>query len=334
MNGRASATITKNDIVSILKDKNKNSHVGLPRDIEFSIQDDILKVFIKKPTLNMQSNSAAFEGWITALKACLSDLIKKVELDYSKPIDLPTSRFGTPKICHFNRFLYRINNFARIFPEWFVLSDDKIDEVERFMTWLRQGQCYLNHSLQERKSVIETDKQERQIESWLTFEEGKEDLCKLWGLDKNKLFNQLPVGVFYQQIAKNRAVFTRGAGAIDLWGVSEDGLGLHIIELKCGDNIGMGVISEVLFYTAVIYDTSVVKDFKLGKYKDSPDTTDMLAFQNAIQTSERLYSHILSERYHPLFSDDVTELLKRGLSKLHITFDREKYDYKKKKLPV
>ena len=96
----------------------------------------------------------------------------------------------------------------------------------------------------------------------------------------------------------------------------------------------MGVISEVLFYTAVIYDTSVTKDFKLGKYKNSPNTTDMIAFQNAIQISKRLFSHILSERYHPLFSEDVADLLKEGLSKLHIAFDRKKYDYEKKKLPA
>jgi hypothetical protein len=200
------------------------------------------------------------------------------------------------------------------------------------MNWISIGTCLLNHSLKERKSVIDTEKMERQIESWFTFGDGKKLLCALWGLDEEKLFNQLPIGVFYEKIVSNAAIFTRGAGAVDLWGISKDGQTLHIIELKCGDNINLGVISEMLFYTLVIYDTCISKNslFTFGKYKNSPDKEDTVAIKNNGNKFKRLYSHILAERYHPLFNDNVMTLIRDGLSNLDIGFDRATYDYKKK----
>lgn len=324
--------IEDNDLVNLLRDRTKGSHVGLPSDIEFSISNDILKIHINDPTRNMQTNGAAFEGWAAALKVWLSDVIKFVELDFSVPPDLPVIRLGAPKACHYNRFLYRVNNFSRLFPEWFSLSKNRFGEVSEFMRWLKNEPCLLNHSLRERKSVIDTNKRERKIESWLAFEEGKRLICDLWELDQEKIFIQLPIGVFHKEISSKNAIFTRGAGAIDLWGIGTDRGTLHIFELKCGNNISMGVISEVLFYTAILYDTCVAKEhlFKFGRYRNSPDTKDTVAIQNGGKYFSCLHSHILAERYHPLFSNEVMYLLKEGLSKLGIKFDRVKYDYENK----
>ncbi len=71
------------------------------------------------------------------------------------------------------------------------------------MKWLKEEPCLINHSSRERKSVINTERMERQIESWFVFEDGKSLLCNLWKIDKEKLFNQLPVGVFYKEIRQN-----------------------------------------------------------------------------------------------------------------------------------
>lgn len=323
---------SKITILNFLKERTGYSRIGLPRDIDFSLQNCTLRVNILKPAQNMQTYGSAFEGWIMPLKAWLPDKITNVVLDYTSPPDLPTQRYGNSQICHYNRFLYRINNFLRLFPDWFSLCVSKTYEVSEFMHWLKQAPCYLNHSLHERVSVSETEKMERQIESWFTFGYGKKLICELWQIDKNSLFNQLPVGVFYKDILAKNAVFTRGAGAIDLWGKNKDGETLHIIELKCGDNINMGVISEVLFYTAVMYDTCVAKDtlFSFGRYKNSSQTEDMIAIQNDGKKYKQLHSHVLAERYHPLFSDKVMHLLTEGLSKLDIKLDRKTYDYEKK----
>jgi len=339
-----SKLVSKKEIIDLLKEqlrkekkeKIERSHIVLPSSIDFSSQNGILKTHLTNPIQNIQEDGAAFEGWIVALKTWLPHITRKVELDFPSSSDLPTKGLGNPESCHYNRFLYRIDNFRRLFPDWFFLDDRNRGEVTEFMRRLRQGRCLLNHSLKPRKSVINTQNKEREIESWLAFHEGKEPLCELLGLDQTKLFNQLPVGVFYNNIERKNAIFTRGAGAIDLWGISKDGTTLHIIELKCGRNIKMGVISEMLFYTAVLYDTCVAKDniFDFGKYKNSRQTPDMIAIQNGGQKFKQLHSHVLAEHYHPLFSDNVVNLLTEGLSRLDIKFDRAKYDYTNKRLPV
>jgi hypothetical protein len=333
--------VTKKDIILSLKEQLRNqgiahSHVGLPRDIDFSSCNGVLRARVSIPALNMQVNSVAFEGWIVALKTWLPDLTTKVELDFPFPTDYSVGVLGNSEACHFNRFLYRTANFLRLFPDWFSLDEGPREKVKEFGQWLKKGPCYLNQPLRERKSVPKTKNMERKIESWFTFEEGKELLCERWGLNGEKLFNQLPVGVFHNTIERRTAIFTRGAAAIDLGGISEDGKALHIIELKSGNNINMGVISEILFYTAVIYDTCIAADnlFEFGRYKNSPLTEDMIAIQNGSRNFEHLHSHILAERYHPLFSDSVVNLLAGGLSRLGVKFDRARYDYKSKRLPA
>lgn len=331
---RKSEIIGKDEIIKKLRIHSKVSGAGLPRDIEFSIKNGVLSVFVNNAIKNMQVDSAAFEGWIITLKAWLSSEIKYVMFDFEVPANL-SGQTGNSEVCHYNRFLYRINNLLRLFPSWFFLHKSKMNIVDDFMIWLKSGNCLLNHSLRERISVIDTDKMERQIESWFVFEnEGNHQLCKHWNIDKDQLFNQLPIGVFYEEIAARNAIFTRGASAIDIWGTGDDQQTLHLIELKCGGNKGIGVISEMLFYTAVIYDTCIVEEnfFSFGKYGKADDTKDMIAIKNGGNKFKRLYAHILAEQYHPLFSDDVIALLGDGLSNLHIDFDRARYDYSKKVL--
>jgi hypothetical protein len=331
-----SPIITKKELLDLLRESIKCPYIRFPRDIDVSLQNSTMIVKILYPDQNMQTNGASFEGWILALKAELPEMIKKVVLDYTPPSDLPEGRLGNPRRCHYNRFIYRVNNFLRLYPDWFYLNNDRANEVSDFMDWLKQGRCLMNHSLRDRSSVIKTDKLERQIESWFVFEGGQKSLCKYWEIDQSALFNQLPIGLFYEKILAKNAIFTRGAGAIDLWGKDINGTTLHIIELKCGNNISMGGIGEILFYTSVIYDTCISKDtlFSFGRYGNYANTEDMIAIQNGGKNFNQLYSHILAERYHPLFSEQVVYLLSDGLSKLGIRFDRAKYDYGTKRMPV
>lgn len=330
---KGSRIVEKDDISKQLKIRSHISGTMLPRDIDLSIKNDVLYIFIKKPTQNMQVDSAAFEGWIMILKSWFSDEIKYVVLDFELPAHL-SDRYGTSEVCHYNRFLYRLNNFSRLFPDWFFIHESKSHIIDAFMKWIKSSTCLLNHSLRERESVIKTDKMERQIESWFAFEEGKEKLCELWNIEPDKLFNQLPIGVFYEKITSKNSIFTRGASAIDLWGIGEDKETLHLIELKCGDNKGIGVISELLFYISVLYDSCVTEDtlFTFGKYGNTPETTDLKAIKNGGKKFSRLNAHILAEKYHPLFSNAVENLLRGGLSSLRIDFDRALYDYSKKVL--
>lgn len=320
--------IEKEEIVKRLKEKSKVTRVGLPRDIDFTIKNRVLKVFIKNAAQDMQRDSVAFEGWILILKHWLSAEIEYVDIDFEVRDDLK-HKYGFPEACHYNRFLYRLYNMSRFFPLWFFVHESKKDVVFDFTNWIKSNDFFLNHSLHERISVIETDKMERQVESWFVFHEGKKLLTKYWGIDPDKLFNQLPTGVFINNIAGKNAVFSRGASAIDIWGIGIDGKTLHLIELKCGNNKGLGVIGETLFYTGLIFDTCIVKEslFKFGKYGTAKDTSDSIAIKNGEMNFERLSSHILAEKYHPLFTKDVEDLICDGLKNLEIRFDRATYSY-------
>ncbi len=163
----------------------------------------------------------------------------------------------------------------------------------------------------------------------------KDNLAEKNGLkldEPDKIFNQLPIGVFFESIASKNSVFTRGASAIDLWGIGKDKETLHLIELKCGDNKSIGVISELLFYIAVLYDSCITDDplFAFGKYGNTPETRDLKAIKNEGKKFSRLSAHILAEKYHPLFSSKVESLIQSGLVNLGIGFDRAYYDYSKK----
>lgn len=328
IDNKNSVIVEKDEIVMRLKEKSKVSRAGLPRDIDFTIKNRVLKVFIKNAAQDMQSDSVAFEGWILILKHWLSADIDYVDIDFEAREDLK-HKYGSPEACHYNRFLYRLYNMTRFFPTWFFVNENKNEIVLNFIYWIKSNSFFLNHSLQQRKSVINTERMERQVESWFVFHEGKELLEKHWKIDKNKLFNQLPTGVFINSIAGKNAVFSRGASAIDIWGIGKDGETLHLIELKCGNNKGLGVIGETLFYTGLIYDTCIAKEslFKFGKYGTAKDTSDSIAINNGEMKFKRLSSHILAEKYHPLFTKDVEDLIHDGLMSLEIAFDRATYSY-------
>lgn len=319
--------IYKEKIVLTLKQKTSNKAINLPRDIDCSIEGRTLYINIQNPDKNMQENSVAFEGWVLSIKTWLNEDIDSVELDFSVPEKI--EKYGTSKAGHYNRFLYRLYNMSRLFPNWFKINEQKVKIIDDFINWLKQSKCILNQSSRERESVIHSTNMERQIESWFVYHEGKYLLQELWDIDINKIYNQLPMGVFYDKIAAKNNIFTRSASAIDLWGIGSDNNTLHIIELKCGDNKGLGVISELLFYTAVIYDTSF-NSHPLFEFNDSGKTNDIKAMKNDGNQFKRLYTHILAEKYHPLFNFQVENTIKNGLANLNIEFDKKVYSYPKK----
>jgi len=326
-----SLIIGKEEIVRQLKVSSGVSRADLPRDIDFSVKNRVLSVFIKNTAQDMQKDSVAFEGWCLILKYWLTAEIDYVVLDFEERKDL-MYKYGNSEACHYNRFLYRLYSMSRIFPTWFLIDESKRETILNFIQWIKSNKFLLNHSLQEREDVIQTKRMERQIESWFVFHEGKELLLKRWNIDENKLFNQLPTGVFIDTISSKNAVFSRGSSAIDMWGIDKDGQTLHLIELKCGGNKGIGVIGEILFYTSLMYEGCVAKDslFSFGKYGKATDKSDAVAIKNDGKKFSRLMTHILAEKYHPLFTEAVVGLINDGLANLNIGFDRATYSYSRK----
>jgi hypothetical protein len=105
-----------------------------------------------------------------------------------------------------------------------------------------------------------------------------------------------------------------------------------MIELKYGQNSGLGVIGETLFYTMLLHDTCVAEDslFEFGRYRKTKLPSDAIAIRNNDTKFKPLISHILAEKYHPLFNSAVESIISDGLKTLNIGFDRAMYSYEKK----
>jgi hypothetical protein len=74
---------------------------------------------------------------------------------------------------------------------------------------------------------------------------------------------QFPVGLFSaEKPSIASAIFPGGKGAIDL--VCLDGPRFWLFELKAGDNIPIGTLTELIFYTSIIRD-AVCGRFQFGK---------------------------------------------------------------------
>lgn len=333
MMNQINSTLNKTDILTLLKKQSNFQQARLPAGIDFSLSQKTLKLFVQNPAQNMQTYSAAFEAWAIILKYWLWDEIDYVELAFQERKDL-LFKLGSAEAGHYHRFLYRVLCTTRYFSSWFKVEDNKIGYMVYFDQWLKSQNMVLNVSLVERQSNIESEIPESRVESWFVFHEGKPLITSKWSIDENKLFNQLPVGVFVDEVKRRNAFFSGRSGAVDIWGIGTDLKTLHLIELKKANNVGLGVISEALFYAFLLYDTLIVEKPLFNFPELSPDKikTDTQTLQNGAGRLENLSVHILAERFHPLFQNAVSKFISESLLPWGIHFDRQKYSYAERAL--
>ena len=277
---------------------------SLPRDIEFSENGDTLLMKMDQActTANMQENSAAFEAW--ALYGRTAGY-KSVILSES----IWTREISNAEKLHYHRFLYRVSCFIRGF-EWFTVSDElrmKADEFEN--TELSRDDLYVNAPIIEAAS--ETESPEAKMERLLVSDEYREFLNKTFGIEVEKYYNQLPVGLFGGRVVSKAAIFPRSHAAIDIWGLS--GRTFHLIELKVKKNQNLGVLSEVFFYACYIYDMYCQKHLErkdpadLRKYKRQG--AFLRGYPELINANiDSVVAHILTEQKHPRLDAALAEL--------------------------
>jgi len=147
----------KDEIVKRLKEYSGVSRADLPRDIDFSIKNRVLKVFIKNAAQDMQNDGVAFEGWLLILKYWLDDEIEYVVLDFKAREDL-MYKYGYPEACHYNRFLYRLYNMSRIFPTWFFINGSKRDTIFDFIQWIKSNTFVLITHYGKEKMLLKLQK--------------------------------------------------------------------------------------------------------------------------------------------------------------------------------
>lgn len=221
----------RNEILKELQ--KKNSNLQLPTEMDFNIDEDkVLTIGMKKKglTVNMQDDSAAFEGWAICLKAWLPEFIDKVVINGEFPDDKNNQ--------HYKRFLYRLKKFTETYS-WGKTTQEYETEIEEVFP-KENSNMYIN-----------VPKQEASEEATYCEAQLERAYC-----DKNEssykaMNHQLPTRIFNNDIKEENAV-TPG-GFIDIWGRTYDDI-LRIFELKLPTNTKIGIISELMFYVNVMTD--------------------------------------------------------------------------------
>lgn len=270
------------------------NNVKLPQSIAFHLDGRTVRLHMRDKCVvaNMQDNISSFEGWTLAFKRWLPN-IEKVELSWDC-----TTNVRDP---HYQRFLYRVQQFQSLFSAWFsVVAPRNMNDLARLRTETS------------RPLVVTSPKKDRDtaphdvcatLEDAITNEhklechikDNPEPLAKLFGLAL--LDRQFPVGLFDGEVKKKQEIFPRGHSAIDLWGVRDDEL--FLFELKAEGNSRIGILSELFFYSYVM--SGVQK----GCYA--------LQDQNAaISATKAVRTYILAPQWHPLIDVGLLELANEG----------------------
>ena len=137
---------------------------------------------------------------------------------------------------------------------------------------------------------------------------------------------QLPVGVFKNEVKKNTAFFTAGKSAIDLWAIKGDEF--WIFELKF-NNKQVGIITELLFYMWLSQD--------MFEHKLNYIITDR---PSAIRSFDKLYQFrengktknfvgvMLYDKIHPLIDTDVIDYINIQFKNKPLQIKTQEYSIK------
>ena len=282
--------------------RDKPYQLRLPSRLHFSFNDDLSEITIEMDSSpsgscaaeNMQTDSAAFEGWSLVLKTILPE-IKGVYLKWNVPEESNAGHWR-----HYQRFLYRVHRFQDRY-RWFRPVNEYIKDM-RIRSDAENGYYKVNLPTKARDSVRKgkegKSRSERDIEV---------DLVKSPRLLKSisgatVIGNQLPIGVFEVKVARKTAIFTGQASAIDLWGTNEETKTLSIFEFKKPGNTKVGAVSELFFYAMVMKD--LVDDrFAFDKRDTVPEDVKPWPPQFINESIKEIKAYVLADRLHPLFGN-------------------------------
>lgn len=237
---------------------------------------------------NMQTDAAAFEAWALALHVWCR--VERVVLDW-EPI---REKDGKPGYRHYQRFLYRVEKFRSWFPWLGVANADAPGDAEA----ITGSELILNVS----KSVgkAEAAKPEARLERQLR---GSNSFRARYELEK--VGTQFPVGLFRGEVAKKNQVFPSGSSAIDVLARDRHDR-LWLFELKAGENIPAGIISELLFYTWVMQDAMTGR----FRFEDKPPAEEGGIQPADVLACKTIEARFIGHEFHPLLDggDILNEL--------------------------
>jgi hypothetical protein len=300
------------EILKLLPKIKELNSVRLPSSIIFSLEKKCLSVMLSDATGNMQENKSAFEGWIICLRSWLPGEIDKVELEWTPSVD-------KKKKEHYNRFLFRVHQFQKMFS-WFVVSKKNNCEVQSFSLIIQRPDLIMNYPGSLKQSSISENKIEDKIESLFVTEPQK--LLKT-RLNLETINQQLPAGVFTESKSTGTRLFTGQKSAIDLWGINA--YELSIFELKY-KNMRVGIISELLFYLYLM-DAVFINDGI--HYPEKAKYAKVRDFDKLYNKKfKMLKGYFLIDNLHAFIGADAIKLINKGLKNLgNISVQKLEYNF-------
>lgn len=238
---------------------------------------------------NMQDNEGAFESWAFVLKFYLQDIINTVTIDWDE------SSFINEDNLHFNRFVYRLTRFVQSY-DW-AFSMKPIPQIPSMLV------CNFPIG-----GAANAEDHIEGSEGWIE--------CKYVAKHRTEyevMDHQLPVGIFHDKVSKTTHYTTGQKSAIDIWAIKNGEF--YVFELKKPNNIVLGIISELLFYTNIIHDImshriQFQKDAKIQK-SISENYRGFGDLYNAYQSGsiQKINAILLAESFHPLINPDLLNFI-------------------------
>lgn len=285
---------------------NKRRNIKIPSGIHLSIEGDTvkMKLSINAVSSNMQKDDGAFEGWALVLKRW--GKYQNVVISWDKP-DLIDKG-------HYQRFLFRLNQFSQDFNSWFSIDKDcriLLDDLK-----IKKEIKYLLNIPRNRGDKVSPNP-EAVLEDRFVNGDLRDALMSI--SNAVSVYRQLPVGVFENRVSKSASIFTGGKSAIDIWGFNKSNE-LLVFELKADGNEKVGIISELYFYVCVL---QMVRK-QIFKHENCLDENKHLL---EIPVTKKIKAYCLSPTLHPLVDKEILKLLNEvspdEISYHYIQFSKE-----------
>jgi len=256
----------------------------------------------------MQTDDAAFEAWCLIVRHWISEFKNsEFTLRWEKPLN------GDENEPHYQRFLYRVDNFKKLF-DWFKLDSYHNDILEQDSKIKKAKMLFLNRPGDKRRApcITSIDKSfgeldENDIERMFSCLDGpRKKLAIASGADAKTVSYQLPVGIFQDKVTnkpKENLITPSRKSAIDLWAIGgNDKKTLLIFELKKikgTSKNSVGALSELLFYAMTMSD---VQNGLIGYEVQKNNKEQDIA---CIQRTKKIKAFLMLNNPHPLLSQNV-----------------------------
>lgn len=233
--------------------------IQIPAKLGIKVENESVQFILdgKSVIKNMQTDEAAFEGWALMLKNAYPQITILLTWNIDEGKLLRNEKL------HYNRFLFRVSNFLKLFDDWFSIAEENRADVSAFENLL--GSPVVVNSPQttsnNKKSNLEHD-----VECSMVGEKKDKfiSLLKEHGIVADRVYNQLPCGLFSGKVSKETAIFTGQKSCFDIWALGDNVRA--IFELKV-NNKKVGIVSELLAY-AFMWRMFYCGGFFPEKYKD------------------------------------------------------------------